>query len=528
MAGCKGVIILWMLSSAALAQTTNRYVVFFKDKNGTPYHVNQPQAFLSQKSLDRRSRLGIAVTAEDLPVTPSYVTQVKGQGTKTFFTSRWMNALLVESTSSVITAVAALPFVAGTQLVAPGNRLLGGRVMTAASTSAEATNTQLQMLGLDKMHTDGYNGEGIMISIFDAGFTGVNSSLPFQPIFSEGRLAMTRDFVTNSGNVYQFDNHGTKVFSVISGQLQGSFTGGAMKANYLLFVTEDVATEYRIEEYNWLFAAEKADSAGTEVIQSSLGYNTFDDSSMDYKISDLDGKTSVISKAAGWARDRGIIVVVSAGNQYGWQYVTVPADVDGILAVGAVNSSGVRTSFSSVGPTADGRLKPDVAALGQGVAVLLPDGSLSSADGTSLAAPLVTSLVAGLMQAYPSLKPSDLIQAIKLSASHSAHPDNLLGYGVPNYTAVRNYLESSQLTEDVYLFPNPATSVLKLGFGTLPTGSVSLTVYDLQGRQLSSPVITLDWLHNPVDISVTNLPAGMYMVRIEASAVIKTLRFVKF
>lgn len=520
-----------IISSPAWAQS-NRYVVFFKDKNSNPYSLSQPEGFLSPKSLQRRVRSGISLTAEDLPVTPSYVTQVRAAGAKTFFTTKWMNGVLVEGTASMMSSIESFPFVAKVDFVAPDKKLIGGRskhVKQQNDVSAQVDpEVQLQMLGLDKMHRDGYYGEGVTISILDTGFPGVNSSSPFQQIFAEGRIKMTQDFVTNSGNVYQFATHGAVVFSVIAAK-EATFTGGAYKANYLLFVTEDAGSEYRIEEYNWLFAAEKADSAGTDVIQSSLGYTLFDDSQMDYKITDLNGKTAVVSKAAGMARDRGIVVVVSAGNEGngGWHFITPPADAEGILSIGAINNLGNKVGFSSFGPTSDGRIKPDVAALGQSTAVILPDGILSTASGTSLASPLVTSLVAGLLQAYRNYTPAELVEAIKLSASQGSAPDNQLGYGVPNYIAVKNYLESNLSSNEVFIYPNPAASTLRLTFRNLPVGLVDLSFYDAQGKLLSNPVATLNWLNNPVEISLSNLTAGSYFLKVRSDKVSRTFRFVK-
>ena len=532
MVGFKWALILSVVSISSRGQT-NRYIISLKDKIGTPYSLDQPNAFLSTKSIARRTHSGIAVTTDDLPVTPSYVTQVKAMGAKVFFTSKWMNAVMVESSTSIVSSIALLPFVTKTELVAPGKKLIGGRTKQIkqknSGSADQATQNQLEMLGLDTMQGSGIHGEGIMVSIFDGGFPGVNSAIPFQPIFTEGRMVMTRDFVTNSGNVYQFDKHGTEVFSVIAAQYQNTFTGGAYKSNYLLFVTEDVGSEYRVEEYNWLFAAEKADSAGTDVIQSSLGYNLFDDTQMDYKIADLNGKTAIVSKAASMARDRGIIVVVSAGNDgsNAWHYVTPPADVDGILAVGAVNSAGAKVGFSAFGPTSDGRIKPDVMALGQNTVVIQPDGTLGTASGTSLAAPLVTSLVAGLLQAYPELTPAEIVQVIKLSANKGNTPDNQLGFGLPNYIAVKNYLESNQSGDDIFIFPNPIQSTLKVAFKKLPDGQVDLSFYDAQGKFLSNPVSTLNWLINPLEISLSNLTAGTYFLKVKTSTLIKTFRFVK-
>ncbi|NOT76238.1 MAG: S8 family serine peptidase [Cyclobacteriaceae bacterium] len=536
MAACRIAFILTLFSSTLCAQG-NRYVVFFKDKNSNPFSISQPEAFLSAKAIARRNKSAIAVNQEDLPVTPSYVTQVKNAtGTpadvKVFFTSKWMNALLIETTPASLSSITALPMVARAELVAPGTKLIGGRVkqlkMKNSTGAAQATRTQLQMIGLDKMHSDGIFGEGIMVSIFDGGFQGVNTAAPFQSIYAEGRMKLVKDFVTNSSNVYQFDKHGTQVFSVIAA-IADNYEGGAYKSNYNLFLTEDISSEYRIEEYNWTFAAEKADSAGTDIIQSSLGYNLFDDPTMDYTIANLDGKTAVISKAAAMARDRAIIVVVSAGNEGAkeWSLVTPPADVDGILATGAVNNAGLKVNFSSFGPTADGRIKPDVVALGLSTATILPSGAVGSESGTSLAAPLITSLVAGLLQAYPQLKPAEVVLAIRLSADKAANPDNRLGYGLPNYTAVKNYLESNASGDAVAIYPNPAADSLRLSFKDLPSGPVELSFYDQQGKLLSNPVLYTTWLDNPTTISIANLSAGVYILKVRTSTVIKTFRFVK-
>ena len=276
-----------------------------------------------------------------------------------------------------------------------------------------------------------------------------------------------------------------------------------------------------MEEYNWLFAAEKADSAGADVIQSSLGYSLFDDPQMDYKISDLNGATAVVSKAAGMARDRGIIVVTSAGNEgnAGWHFITPPADVDGLLAIGAINTSGTKASFSSFGPTADGRIKPDVVALGQGTAVIRSDGQVGTASGTSLSAPLVTSLVAGLLGAYPKVTPAKLVQAIQASASQGSNPDNQLGYGI--------HLEATQTGQDIYAYPNPATDKLSLAFQNLPADLVDISIYDTQGRLLSNPLLPLSWQSNPLEVSISTLEAGLYYMRIKTATLVRTIRFVK-
>src|SRR5258706_12034518 len=398
MGGCKTILTFLVLFPGLLFGQANRYIVFFKDKTNTPYSIGQPTYFLSDKAMKRRTKQNIDIVENDLPVDPAYVTQVKNTGARTFFTSRWMNCLLVEIGADSVNRVQSLPFVSRVEMVAPGKKLLGGRVgkLKKESSTAvpSATTAQLQQLGLDEMQRQGFHGETISMAVFDGGFQGVNFTQPFQHLFQNDQVKLTFDFVGNSGNVYQYDQHGTQVLSVIGAGIPNSFIGGAFAANFYLFVTEDVFSEYRIEEYNWLLAAEKADSAGVDIISTSLGYNEFDDPSMNYSATDLDGKTAIVTQAAVQAMLKGMVVVCSAGNEgnQSWHYITAPADAKGILSCGAVTSDGIKVPFSSVGPTADGRIKPDVVALGYGNAVVLPTGTVGSRSGTSFASPLIASL----------------------------------------------------------------------------------------------------------------------------------------
>ncbi len=527
MAAYRLCLALVLLSSPVWSQT-NRYMVFFSDKVGTPHLINQPSTFLSDRAMLRRTKAVVTVTDADLPVTPNYVTQVRAAGAKAFFTTRWMNGVLIEATPTIVTMITAMPFVSSVEYVAPNQRLLGGRKgsQTTSSSATGSTDDQLHMLGIDSMHKDGYRGEGVMIAILDSGFPGVESTAPFQGIRDGNQIKLTTDFITNSASVYQFDDHGTLVFSTIAAQTT-SFNGGATKAEYLLFVTEDEPTEYRIEEYNWLFAAERADSAGADIIQSSVAYSEFDDPAMDYTTADLNGTTAIVSQAAGFARDRGIIVVTSADNlgNAPWQFITFPADTRDILAVGALTSSGSKASFSSIGPTTDGRIKPDVAGLGVGVCVIRPSGETSTADGTSFSAPLVTSLVAGLIQAFPDIKPIDLVVAIKRSATQYWSPDNLIGFGIPNYLAVRNFLKSNG-GDGLYAYPNPATSTLWLSMPTF-WDVVDLVINDHLGKVVWDGRHQITWSTTPLPIDVSALNPGVYVVRIILGTATISFRFVK-
>jgi len=531
---CKLVLVGLLFSIIANGQA-NRYMVFFKDKVGTPYSISAPEQFLSAKSIERRLKQGITITEEDLPVNPDYIAQVKATGAKTFFSSRWWNGLLVETNAATLATINSLPFVQESVLVAPGTKLMGGRTTKIKqrknSTADQPVNQlQLQQIGIDQMHASGNKGEGISIAIFDSGFQGVNISAPFADLFAENRVKQTINFVTNTTGVYQTDDHGTEVLSVMGAYSAGSYTGGAYKADYFLYLTEDVSSEYRIEEYNWAFAAERADSAGVDVINSSLGYNEFDDSSMDYQTSDLDGQTAIVTKTARKAIERGIIVVCSAGNEGSgsWRLVTPPSDAQGILAVGSINSVGVLSSFSSKGPTSDGRIKPDVVALGSGTSVIKASGALGTASGTSLSSPLVASLAAGVWQAFPTLSAEEIVEAILNSASQAQTPDNLMGYGIPHFQAINNYLESSLSSELISVYPNPVSGdSFQIRLKEPVDTPVQVTIFDSRGSRVADSSLQINWFSNPFQYDISQFMSGLYFVRVKSGSATATIRIAK-
>jgi subtilisin family serine protease len=512
--------------------------VFFKDKAGTTYNTSAQLEFLSQRAIDRRIHQGIPVTPADFPVNKNYIQAVRNAGANTFFSTRWMNGVLVQCDLAIIPAIEALAFVDRVEYVAPNERLLnGGRERAELKTkeikTASSTQFQLQMIGLDEMHNAGHRGKEVVIAVFDGGFEGVDTAQPFQHIFHDERmnLAASTDFVRNTNDVFQYDDHGTQVFSVIAAFQEGFFTGGSYEAEYQLYVTEDVSSEYRIEEYNWLFAAERADSAGVDVVNSSLGYYDFNDSNMNYSQSAMDGKTTVSTRAAQMLADRGVIVVCSAGNEgnIAWKLITAPADAKDVLAVANVNSAGLRAGSSSIGPAADGRIKPDVAALGVNTSVIKPNGGLGSASGTSLASPLVASLAAGLRQRYPNLSNIEIINSIRKSASQSASPDNLLGFGIPNFTAVVNYIEQS-LQENVFeIYPNPVTkdSIIISPFDPNLVRSCKVEVLTSQGQTVYEASVNFSWANRTHTSYVTSLPSGVYFMRISWGDKKFTYRVVK-
>jgi hypothetical protein len=534
----KGVLsFIFVFLALCLQAQDNRYMVFFEDKQGTAFDISNPSAFLSERAVERRMRQGLQVAEQDLPVSGAYVDGVKSAGATVMHTTRWMNGVLVSCDEGTRAALESLPYVSSIEQVAPGGKpSASGRrkVSSRKSDSSESSESlvnanQLSLIGLDEMHAAGFTGEGIHIAVMDAGFPGVNTAPAFGHIFNDNRLIDTYDFVHDDPDVFVQSNHGTNVLSVIAGYIPDVYTGGAFGASFHLYITEDVSGEYRIEEYNWLFAAERADSAGADIISTSLGYNTFDDPAMNYEKSDLDGKTTVIARAAQWASERGMAVVVSAGNEgnNAWGIIATPADNENVLAVAATNANGVRSPISSVGPSADGRIKPDVGAMGIGVSVINPAGGLGMASGTSLAAPLVTGLLAGIWQKYPHLSSEALLEAVRSTASQAENPDNFLGYGIPNFRAVSNMLDWQPQDKPMIVAPNPVTDTLLIRPDDPEQESCIVEIISLQGQILSSQVASFDWIAQGFQADCSKLPAGMYFLRVRTGQEVYSFKVVK-
>ena len=553
--------LLWLLSSHGAgarplfgADTVRRpHLVYFRDKANTPYRVDQPAAFLTARALARRARQGIAVLPRDLPVDPAYVAALNAvAGARVRYTSRWLNAAVVRGDSATLAVVRALPCVRGARAL---NRNLPGPprarpaagpddvapVVAGARTAYGPAYPQNQLLGVPAMHAAGFRGEGLQIAVLDDGFPGVDTLAAFAPLRRENRVGATFNFVDRTRDVYQRDEHGTITFSLLAANQPGRFIGAAPQATYHLFITEDATSEQPAEEANWLVAAERADSLGVDIISSSLGYNTFDSPAADYTYADLDGRTTLITRAATVAARTGMLVVNSAGNagNQSWRYVLAPADADSILAVGAVDTLLQRAAFSSVGPTADGRLKPEVSAVGQRAAVVNPNGVITYSSGTSLAAPSVAGLAAGLWQSSPALTAQQVRAYLQQAGSHADAPDNLTGYGVPTFA--RAYALANPagplaaagpalLPGGLALYPNPSPADTDELFLQLPPGLVAqpltLRIYDLRGALVATVPVPA---RRPaaVRLRVGRLAPGVYIGRLQTAAGSYIIRLIK-
>ena len=440
---CLSIILtLVFLCGTLSAQMKYKFRVLLADKARTEFSLDRPEEFLSARALERRSRQGIEVDSTDLPVCADYVRQLSSLHANPLTTSRWLNTVVVEAEDSAFVRLAsALPFVCGVKKVWEDNP--GSRFPRNKQRRAEVENkweksdspygladTQLRMHGGDSLHAAGWRGQGMHIAIIDAGFYNVDVVKLLRGV----RLLGTKDFVNPSSDIFAEHNHGLKVLSCMAADMEHVLVGSAPEADYWLLRSEDSETEQPVEEDYWAAAVEFADSVGVDVVNTSLGYYSFDDSRDDYEYRHLDGRTSVMSLAASYAAAKGILVVVSAGNSGmdEWKKITPPADARGVLAVGAVSADSINARFSSIGNTADGRIKPDVMALGVDVAAVGGDGCIYRLDGTSFAAPVLCGLVACLWQACHGLTVNELIEVVRRSGDRSDCPDNIFGYGIPN------------------------------------------------------------------------------------------------
>ncbi len=469
----------FLVASQGFGQV-NRYFAYFTDKPVSDELLANPQGYLSQRAIERREKQGIDILEEDLPVNGEYVDSLTALGTDVWYRSRWFNGAYFLASDSLSQVVNGLGFVDSVVFLSPNGPSQVERIAGEAFQGSQKikrcgilledplygpSTWQMEMLGADEMHRQGFKGEGLLIAVVDAGFKDADQLDFFDHLYQDGRIVATYDFSDREENVYDDAEHGTNVLSVMAAYQEGSLIGSAYEASYCLFKSENTSNEYREEEFNWLMAAERADSMGVDIINTSLGYYNFDDSSQDYEKEELDGKTAIISKAASIASQKGMLIVNAAGNEgnSSWKALLFPADVETVLAVGAVGSDGDKASFSSPGPTADGRFKPDVAAPGASLYVGKSNGNIIKGSGTSFASPILAGLAAGIWQAYPDMTSLQLLDVMKQAGSQVSTPDSELGYGIPTFQRAQEVVTGvpspvlSQADLDFRIFPNPTT-----------------------------------------------------------------------
>ncbi len=442
-------ISLFLLFSLYSYADVNVYFAHFIDKRGMETLFDNPESFLSKRSIDRRTKFGIEIDYSDLPNSPVYLDSIALIGVERIVSIKWLQGALIYLDESKVSQISDLRFVDSLEYLNILNPKQSLSVTKKVETKDNGHNqdalNQIEQIGLKSVHKKGYTGNGIHISVIDAGYLMVNQMDCFGHLRSESKILSTKDIVNPNSNIYSEHVHGTYVLSTMAAMVNDEIFGTAPDASYHLIRSEQFDYETPSEMYYWCKAAEYADSVGSDIINSSLGYYGFDDETMNLGYSDLDGVTSPCSRAANMAVEKGILVVASAGNEGNndWRKITVPADAAKVLAVGAVDFLGNHSDFSSQGNSYDGRIKPDVVARGEYAAVIRTDNRIGHSNGTSFSSPIVAGMLACIIQAVPCSNPENILSAFRETSSKYANPDSLYGYGIPNAEEIIRYLKQT-------------------------------------------------------------------------------------
>lgn len=555
-------IVLLLFAGKLWAEEPVMIWVEFADKANSPYSLTQPYEFLSPRAIERRQKQNIPIDFYDIPVSTTYVDLIaSATGMELYYTSRWFNGAMFKARNpEAVEMLVQFDFVTFSEIAksevteTSGN---SGTQRVEMPNKREKFNTyensfpysdnkdfknmgdygsaegQVTMVNGQSLHARGYWGEGKVIAVLDAGFRAVDTLRAFQELWRHNKILGYYDFSQAREELFQGHSHGSFVLSVMAASLPGEYSGVATAASYWLLRTEEAATEFRVEEYNWLAGAEFADSVGADIINSSLGYTVFDNPAQSYNYNELDGNTTVVARAANMAFSRGLLVVNSAGN-YGsqnWRYIGSPADAHGALAVGGTNSEGNRASFSSVGPTPDGRVKPQVMAQAQAVSVVNTMGAIGNANGTSFSAPIISGMAACLWEMFPDASNKQIKQAIIRSADRYLVPDSLYGYGIPNFNYAITFLETElEDTENLRLVSNPLTPQSAIAFYAYKQEAISIELINSSGQRI--------WAKENFSVfpgynelrpfsDIADLTSGMYLIRVNFSNRAEMLKAIK-
>ena len=522
-------LILLVAAMVVKAQiATNIYWVQFTDKANSPYSIDNPEEFLSARALERRARLGIAIDEYDIPVNPQYLQAVADCGAQLLNPSKWLNGVSVYTDSqSVVDAINALEFVDVVRNCPNFPEAQRDKEIWLANEMKESgkpvvnrdyyggAHTQVYQLRVNELHDMGYDGTGVVIVVLDGGFVGTDEHSTFDNMRAEGRLLGIKDFVYGSTSVYSQSTHGTSCLSTIGAYEPNNMVGTAPKASFYLFHTEDGAGENIVEEYNWVSGAELADSLGVDVCSTSLGYIDFDMPQWDHPFEHYDGHTAPMSRGAEVAASRGMICMNSAGNEgEGTCTLGIPADAEHIITVGAVDGQGERAWFSSCGPTYDGRIKPDVMAMGEDTYVASGWGGYYNGSGTSFSCPVLAGAMACLRQARPSASVQEICDAVRAAGNNANTPNSYNGYGIPDFVAALNMIEAvdevMSENEIVSIFPNPSKDKVHISIKE-DANLTGIKVYDNIGREIFNTMSVSE-----LETTLNNLSSGVYTVNVSS------------
>ncbi len=513
--------------------------VYFNAKPNSQLFSESPLKMLSQRALDRRTTQNIPLDFKDFPIEESYLSQVKtAPGIMIMAKSKWMNAIHVRGQQSDINSLALFSFVNKIDFADKSLNQLGKVAKSIKAKKGDrikktkieyaygSSSNQIQMLNGHLLHQQNYTGSGKIIAVMDGGFPGVNTIQPFQRLIANNQILGGYNYVMRDADFYTGSSHGTSVLSTIGGYKENSLVGTAPDASYYLFITEDDTSENPVEESLWVEAAEKADSLGVDIINTSLGYFDFDNEAYNHTYSEMNGTTAFMSRGAEIAFSRGMLLVTSAGNSGNSSnpYIAVPADAVSVLAVGAVNSTETKASFSSVGPSFDGRIKPEVMAQGQAAIVSDAAGNIVTANGTSFSGPIMAGMAACLWQAFPEKTNQEIRNLILQSSDKFSIPNNQYGYGIPDFNlAVSNQLDLNSFSKDDFIiYPNPASDYITVSLPSkFELGTVFL--YNMLGQKILEQKVT----PQSSMISLKTLEKGMYFYKMESIGFSKTGKILK-
>jgi len=545
------VLAVCLLSVTFLQAQYTRYIIEFRNKGGSPYSLNNPSAYLSPRAIERRAAYAIALDSTDLPVTPAYLDSIRAIPNVTVLnSSKWLNQVAIRTTDAAsLSKIRSFPFVKNTEAIATRTAPGSGRtapdkfgkesITPLTGTVTERMNDLLLNYGQtynqvhihngEFLHDRGFQGQGMVIAVLDGGFISYKTNPAFDSIRLNGQLLGEWDFVHNNSNTDGYHTHGMNCLSTIAANRPGVMVGTSPAAAFWLLITEDVSSEFPVEEHFWVAGAEFADSTGADIISSSLGYQDFDSASFDHLYPERDGKTTMITRGANMAARKGMIVMNSAGN-YGaantqLKYVSCPADGDSVMAVGAVTTTGSIASFSSWGPNSAGKTKPNVVSVGQGTVLSNTLGDPVQGNGTSFSNPNMAGLVTCLWQAFPEYNNMKILDAVQQSASRYTNPDNRYGYGIPDMRKAFYILKADRSRRQYgstgwfRAAPDPFDDHIDAAFVAANSGTVKLYFKNAQGQSLDSTSFTCDSLdykeHSFTNLS--GLPGGIYFVQYKSA-----------
>ncbi len=517
-----------------------KLIVQFTNKQFNTFSTANPAAYLSSRAIARRTRYNIAIDSTDLPITQRYIDSVLSKGPVLLLSkSKWLNQILIHCTdAATITKIQALPFVKIVQGVGfrmqqttrekfierieplpSANDVLLQR-NTADLFAYGNSYNQVHIHDGEFLHNKGFAGQGMMITVLDAGFNNFKNITAFDSIRNNAQVLGERDFVAFDNSVNEDDSHGTHCLSTMAANRPGQMVGTSPKANYWLVRTENASSEYIIEEHNWVVGSEFADSCGSDMISSSLGYYDFDDPSFDHTYADFYKNKTMVTQGAALAAKKGILVMNSAGNSgnNSWKYLGFPADADSVCTVGAISSTGVVAGFSSYGYP--GKVKPNITSVGAGTIIANTSNGISSGSGTSFSCPNIAGLIACLWQAFPQYNNMKILDAVYKSSPTYSTPNDRVGYGIPNFKTAYRTLKKEQNTalygnEWLWASPDPFTAQINIRLIGQIDGTAKIELINSSNIIVASKnfATELEEVYDSVLTNLSALPAGNYVVK---------------